>query len=54
MSRQELSAHHAAHKAVAGHELPDEGRMRAMLLTAGLWACDIVDVPGRYLVRAIK
>jgi ubiquinone/menaquinone biosynthesis C-methylase UbiE len=54
MSRRELAEHHAACAAVAGHELPEESRMKGMLQAAGLSPCDILDEPGRYLARGIK
>jgi ubiquinone/menaquinone biosynthesis C-methylase UbiE len=54
MSRRELADHHAAHSAVAGHELPEKSRMQGMLQAAGLSYFDILDEPGRYLARGVK
>jgi hypothetical protein len=49
MSRRELAEHHGSHRAVRGHELPDEAEMKVLMRTAGLACTAIVDEAGRYL-----
>jgi len=54
LSRQELSAHHGTHETVARDLLPSEPEMKALFAQAGLNGTEIVDIPGRYLARAVK
>ncbi len=54
LSREELAAHHGTHDTVARDVLPPHHEMKALFAHAGFSPPDIVDIPGRYLVRAIR
>ncbi len=54
MSRDELAAHHGTHHTVARDVLPAHHEMQAFFERAGFLPPDIVDIPGRYMVRGLK
>jgi ubiquinone/menaquinone biosynthesis C-methylase UbiE len=54
MSRKELAAHHGSHATVARDLLPPDPEMKALFTEAGISPPEIVDIPGRYMARAVK
>jgi SAM-dependent methyltransferase len=54
LSRRELAAHHAENTSVARDVLPNETAMRKLFSDAKLSLLEIVDLPGRYLAKAVR
>ncbi|MDR2695674.1 MAG: class I SAM-dependent methyltransferase [Deltaproteobacteria bacterium] len=54
LSRAELSRHHGGCSAVSQDTLPDDDGMRGLFREAGFPDPEIIDIPGRYVARAVK
>lgn len=54
MSRRELAEHHKTHETVARDLLPPDPEMTVLFTESDLAPPEIVDMPGRYLARAVK
>ena len=54
MSREELAAHHAQQPSVSRDVLPEQRAMRSFFAKSKFLSPEIVDMPGKFLARAVK